>query len=76
MSEMTRVAFHRSDLVIEPTIYNAATKILTGLIAADKLNASNENAIIMKSIELALELAVQTDKLMGVADNTSGGHDF
>jgi len=64
MSEMTRIAFHRNDLVIEPTIYNAATQILTGLIASDKLNASNEAAVIKKAIELALELAVQTDKMM------------
>jgi hypothetical protein len=72
MSEMTRIAFHRNDLVVEPTIYNAATQILTGLIAADKMNASNEKAIIKKSIELALELAVQTDKMMEV-DSGSGG---
>ncbi|HIF50764.1 MAG TPA: hypothetical protein EYQ42_04420 [Thiotrichaceae bacterium] len=72
MSEMTRIAFHRNDLVIEPTIYNAATQILTGLIAADKLNASNEKAILKKSIELALELAVQTDKMMDVSSSDTG----
>ena len=70
MSEMTRIAFHQNELVLEPTIYNAATQILTALIAADKLNASNEKAIINKSIELALELAVQTDKIMEVEGNT------
>jgi hypothetical protein len=72
MSEMTRIAFHRNDLVIEPTIYNAATQILTGLIAADKLNASNEKAILKKSIELALELAVQTDNMMKVEESSTG----
>lgn len=72
MSEMTRIAFHRNDLVVEPTIYNAATQILTGLISADKMNASNEKAIIKKAIELALELAVQTDKMMEV-DSSGGG---
>ena len=69
MSEMTRIAFNQNELVIEPTIFQAATQILTGLIAADKLNASNEEAIIKKSIELALELAVQTDKIMEVEGN-------
>ncbi len=72
MSEMTRIAFHQNDLVIEPTIYNAATQILTGLIASDKLNASNEKAVIKKSIELALELAVQTDKMMTIQNNDTG----
>lgn len=72
MSEMTRIAFHRNDLVVEPTIYNAATQILTGLIASDKLNASNEKAVIKKAIELALELAVQTDKMMTVKENKTG----
>jgi hypothetical protein len=66
MSEMTRIAFHRNELVIEPTIFNAATQILTALIAADKLNASNEEAVLKKSVELALELAVQTDKIMEI----------
>ena len=66
MSELTRISFHRNDLVVEPTIYNAATRILAALIAADKLNASNEEAILQKSIELALELAIHTDKMMKV----------
>lgn len=70
MSEMTRIAFHRNELVIEPNIFNAATQILTALITADKLNASNEEAILKKSVELALELAVQTDKIMEVEGNT------
>jgi len=69
MSDMTRIAFNQNDLVIEPTIYQAATQILTGLIAADKLNASNEEAILKKSVELALELAVQTDSIMKVEGN-------
>lgn len=69
MSEMTRIAFNQNDLVIEPTIYVAATQILTGLIAADKLNASNEKAVLKKSVELALELAVQTDSIMKVEGN-------
>lgn len=72
MSEMTRIAFHRNELVIEPTIYQAATQILTGLIASDKLNASNEKAVIKKSIELALELAVQTDNMMDIENNETG----
>ena len=70
MSDMTRISFHRNDLVVEPTIYEAATKILAALIAADKMNASNEAAVIKKSIELALELAVQTDKMMDAGGNT------
>lgn len=72
MSEMTRIAFHRNELVIEPTIFEAATQILTGLIASDKLNASNEKAIIKKSVELALELAVQTDKTMNIEAGKTG----
>ncbi len=64
MSEMTRISFRRNELVVEPSIYEAATKILAALIAADKLNASNEEAILKKSIELALELAIQTEQMM------------
>ena len=64
MSELTRISFHRNDLVVEPNIFEAATKILAALITADKLNASNEQAVLQKSVELALELAIQTDKMM------------
>lgn len=76
MSEMTRIAFHQNDLVIEPTIYVAATQILTGLITADKLNASNEEAILKKSVELALELAVHTDRIMHVEGHMGGATAF
>jgi hypothetical protein len=69
MSDMTRIAFNQNELVIEPIIYQAATQILTGLIAADKLNASNEKAVLKKSVELALELAVLTDNIMEVEGN-------
>ncbi len=69
MSERTRITFNQSELVIEATIYEAATQILTGLIAANKLNASNQKAVIRKSVELALELAVQTDKMLEVEGN-------
>ncbi|GEM_PF-3510911 len=69
MSDMTRIAFNKNDLVIEPTIYEAATQILASLIAADKLNASNEKAVLKKSVELALELAVQTDSIMKIEGN-------
>lgn len=69
MSEMTRIAFNQNDLVIEPTIFEAATEILSALIASDKLNASNEKAVIKKSVELALELAVETDKALKVDGN-------
>jgi hypothetical protein len=69
MSEMTRIAFNQNDLAIEPTIFEAATQILAALIAANKLNASNEKAILKKSVELALELAVETDNIMKVEGN-------
>ncbi len=70
MSEMTRIAFHKNELVVEPTIFNAATQILTALIAADKLNANNQKAVIQKSIELALDLAIETDKEMQLDGHT------
>jgi len=70
MSEMTRIAFHKNELVVEPTIYEAATQILNGFIAAGQLNEENEAAILKKSVELALELALQTDKMMDISGNT------
>lgn len=69
MSESTRMAFHKSKLVIEPTIYEAATHILNGFIVAGKLEEGNEIEIARKSVELALELAVQTDKVMEIDGN-------
>ena len=76
MSEMTRISFHRNDLVVEPNIFEAATKILAALITANKLNASNEKAVLQKSVELALELAIQTDKMMKVEGDMGGANEF
>ena len=69
MSESTRMAFHKNKLVIEPTIFDAATHILNGFIVAGKVDESNEVDMVRKSVALALELAVQTDKLMEVEGN-------
>lgn len=71
MSDATRISYRRNDLVVEPTIYESATKILVGFLAADKMNANNQKQVLQKSVELALELAIYTDRMMDEEGNTN-----
>ena len=48
MSDTTRISFRRNDLVVETTIYDAATKILAGFLAANKMNATNQKQVLQK----------------------------
>ena len=71
MSEMTRISYLRSEIVVSDTIYQSATQILSGFIAANQLNDENQNALMEKSVKLALELVVQTDKTMDLSGKAS-----
>ena len=66
MSDVTRIQYLRSELTVSPTVYDAASRILVGYLNNNKLTADNESELIEKSVKLALELAVTTDKIMAL----------
>ncbi len=70
MSDATRISYLTSEITVSQTIYDAASRILAAYINQDKVSNENENAMIDKSVKLALELAIQTDKIM--SQSTTG----
>ena len=64
MSETTRISYLRSEIVVSNTVYEAATRLLAAQIAAGNVSNDNEGSMIAKSVSMALELAVQTEKTM------------
>lgn len=68
MSEMTRIQYLRSEIVVSNTIYEAATRILAAFVATNQVDGKNEAQMMEKSVKMALDLAVVTDKIMSVSD--------
>ena len=50
-------------------VYDAASRILVGLMANEKLTPENEEEMLAKSVRLAFELAITTDKVMALSVN-------
>lgn len=64
MTDSTRISYLTSEITVSQTIYGAASHILSAYISSDKVNNENEDIIIDKSVNLALELALKADKIM------------
>ena len=71
MSETTRISYLRSEIVVSNTVYASATELLAAQIVAGHVSNENEAQMINKCVVMALELAVQTDKIM--SKPTHGG---
>jgi len=69
MSDMTRIQYLRSELTVSTTVYDAASRILVSYMNNNQITTENENEMLEKSVKLALELAVTTDKLMSLTAN-------
>ena len=63
MSEMTRITYLRSDIVVSTTIYDAATRFLCTQLQPG-MDDDAVGAVMEKSIKMALDLAVRTEKAM------------
>ena len=68
MSEVTRIQYLRSEIVVSNTIYEAATQILAAFVASNQVDGKNEAQMMEKSVRMALDLAIVTDKTMSVSD--------
>lgn len=70
MSDSTRISYLTSEITVSQTIYDAASRIFSAYVGSDKVSNENEAIMIDKSVKLALELALQTDKVM--SQSTTG----
>lgn len=62
MSDATRINFMRSEIVAAPTIFEAATHIMAAYINNKTVTDTNLKEMLQKSIKIALELALATEK--------------
>ncbi len=63
MSDVTRIQMLRSEINVSPVVYDAATKILVGYISNNEVTNDNEVEMLEKSVKLALDLAIITEKV-------------
>mgnify|MGYP001824672158 CR=1 FL=1 len=73
MSEMTRIRVARSDLVIPTVIYQSATQIFSQFVAAGKVTEENQKSAMHTAIGMAVELAIETDRMVD-KDSGERGH--
>lgn len=73
MSEMTRIRVARSDLVIPTVVYEAATQIFAQMVGSGKVTEENQKSAMQKAINMAVELAIETDRIVDV-DSGQRGH--
>lgn len=73
MSDVTRIQYLRSEIVVSPIIYDAACQILSAFINTKQANDKNINEMMEKSVKYALELALTTDRLVSSTANVGGG---
>ena len=71
MSEMTRIQYLRSEIVMSPIIYDAATSIFSSMVANKSVTPENENEMMERAVKMALELALTTDRIMALPQHSS-----
>jgi hypothetical protein len=64
MSEVTRIRVARSELVLPTVIYESATQIFAHFISAGKVTDENQKSAMQKAINMAVELAIETDRMV------------
>ncbi len=69
MSDMTRIAFLRNEIVVPDIVYEAASRIFSAHIANDKVNDDNEVKIMEIAVSQALELAITTERLISTSSS-------
>ena len=70
MSDLTRIQYLRSEIVVHKGIYDTATSFFSAYIASNQVNDDNEEKFLKKAVGQAIELALITER---VIDDT-GGH--
>ena len=78
MSDRTRVQVAQSDIFTPERIYHSASRILSAFVSSKQFSAKQEKEFLDKSVDLAMELAKRTDRmvLMGMGDREKGSPKF
>lgn len=73
MSDVTRIQYLRSEIVVSPTVYEAATRIFVAYLANKQVNDKNQMEMMEKAVKTALELAIVTDKTISQSSDKDSG---
>lgn len=64
MSDMTRIQYLRSEIVVHKGIYDAAAGFFSSYIASQQVNDDNEEKMMKKAVGQAIELALITERVI------------
>ena len=64
MSDMTRIQLLKSDIVIEPKIFDTAALFFSAYIGSKQVNDENQKEMLKKAIGQAIDLALTTEKVV------------
>lgn len=73
MSDVTRIQYLRSDITVSTQVYDSATQIFSALVGSKKVTSENKNEMMELAVNLALELALTTEKVMASTGTRSSG---
>jgi hypothetical protein len=78
MSDRTRVQGAQNDIFTPERIFESAGRILSAFISSKQFSAKQETEFLDKSVDLAMELAKRTDRMvsMGTGDREKGSPKF
>jgi hypothetical protein len=73
MSDMTRIQYLRSEIVVHTGIYETATQLFSAYIANNQVDDDNEEKFMKKAVGQAIELALITERVIGDTGTSSAG---
>ncbi|MEX0952152.1 MAG: hypothetical protein WDZ86_07715 [Gammaproteobacteria bacterium] len=73
ISDNTRIQYLRSEIVVSPTIYSAATHLLVGYIQKGEVTDENRAEYMKTCVKYAIDLALITDKVMAATGSRGSG---
>ncbi len=73
MSDVTRIQYLRSEIVVHKGIYEAAAQIFSAYISDNQVNDDNEDKFLKKSVGHAIELALITERVIDDTGTPSKG---
>jgi hypothetical protein len=73
MSDVTRIQYLRSEIVVHKGIYEAAAQIFSGYVSGNQVNDDNEEKYLKKSVANAIELALITERVIDDTGTPNSG---
>ena len=73
MSDVTRIQYLRSEIVVHTGMYEAAARFFSAYIASKQVDDDNEVKMMKKAVGQAIELALITERVIGDTGTSNVG---